>query len=78
MTIPMNIPTPAQMEALTAGFQRIGRAIHELVDALGPAARRLILQPGDHFSFVAPSGPTIGRKRRARRARGRRIEANHA
>ena len=71
----MNIPTPAQMEALTAGFQRIGRLVQQVAAA---AAHRLDLWPGDRFSFIAPLGPTIGRKRRSRRARGRRIEANHA
>jgi hypothetical protein len=71
------IPTPAQMEAIAAGFQRVGHAARHTADAIGylfPAAAR---QQLDRWERPLPrrTAPThFGRKRRARRARGRRIE----
>jgi len=67
------------MEALRAAFQRLGHAAQQtaagMAEAFAAAAQRLELERGDRVSFIVPSGPTIGRKRRWRRARGRRIEA---
>jgi hypothetical protein len=96
MTSPINIPTPAQMEALGAAFERVGRAAHvtaaRLVDAFLELERRkrpsfTVIVPTEATAdvvgrwLIAPNPvPTyFGRKRRARRARGRRIEArrNH-
>jgi hypothetical protein len=82
------IPTPEQLEALTAGFGEIGVAAQlataRMVDAFAAAARRQELenQQRDNalrkvLSWFSPEvtlikqNPTIGRKRRARRARGR-------
>ncbi len=90
--LPQAIPTPAQMEALSASFQRFGHAcqveVDQIVDAF--AADRIGGRPFTPFPFqrrylrylgklaaVAEAeqrrqrGPSIGRKRRARRARGR-------
>ncbi len=97
MTIPSGIPTPAQIEALAAGFQRVGRFAQDAADtmvyAFAAAARQLELERRKRPSFtvIVPTKATadwfgrwlfapnpvpayFGRKRRARRARGRRIE----
>ncbi len=71
MTDPIRsaIPTPEQIAAMAAGFGRIGTAAQlvarmvEEFKAARPWARPL---------EVAQRGPTIGRKRRKRRARGRK------
>jgi hypothetical protein len=103
MTDPLlqHIPTPAQIEALVAGFQRVGRiarkAANNMVEAFAAAGRQLEQERRKRPSFtvivpteaaadwfgrwlIAPNPvPTyFGRKRRARRARGRRIEARRA
>ena len=81
---PSYIPTPEQVEALVAGFHRIGlvaqRAADDMVEAFAAAARqqelkrrsRLVISQWPHLwlLFSRPD-PTIGRKRRRRRARGR-------
>jgi hypothetical protein len=91
------ILTPAQMEALAAGFQRVGRAAQQvadsMVEAFAAAARRLELeryeraQPRREAQWHLQQEKNIlrqqldrdttyfGRKRRARRAKGRRIKA---
>ena len=60
------IPTPEQLQAIAAGFGRVGiaaqLAVARMVETLSAAAQPM-------------PDPTFGRKRRARRARGRRIEA---
>jgi hypothetical protein len=60
------IPTPEQLQAIAAGLGRIGiaaqLAVARIVETLSAAAQPM-------------PDPTFGRKRRARRARGRRIEA---
>jgi hypothetical protein len=79
MTIPINIPTPAQIAAAGAAFQRLGHAAQQaasgMAEAVAAAAQRLSLKRKDRAPSIVPFGPTIGRKRRARRARGRRIKA---
>jgi hypothetical protein len=88
---PQIIPTPAQVETVSASFQRFGHACQvaadQIVDAF--AADRISGRPFTPFPFqrrylrylgklaaVAEAeqrrqrGPSIGRKRRARRARG--------
>ena len=69
----------AQTELLRVAFQRLGRAAQQtaasLAEASAAADQQLSPWRGDRGSFIVPSGPTIGRKRRARRARGQRIEA---
>jgi hypothetical protein len=84
---PQIIPTPAQMEALSVSFQRVNRAAKvaadQVVDAFAPVAAAAA-HLRRHFSpFVRKlaaaveaeqrrqQGPSIGRKRRTRRARGR-------
>jgi hypothetical protein len=84
---PRIIPTPAQMEALSVSFQRVGRACqvaaNQVVEA-GAAVHADIAHQRRFFSRYLGKlaavveaeqrrqrGPTIGRKRRARRARGR-------
>jgi hypothetical protein len=72
------IPTPAQIEALRAGFQRLGCLADEVgyrrANAFAATARQQIERFKRPLSRRTP--PThFGRKRRARRARGRRIEA---
>lgn len=79
---PSYIPTPEQVEALVAGFHRIGlvaqRAADDPLAAFAAAARhmkrrsRLVISKWPHLwlLFSRPD-PTIGRKRRRRRARGR-------
>jgi hypothetical protein len=93
MTIPSGYPTPAQIEALTASFLRIGRAAHEvadsIVDAFAAAARQLEWKRAEarrEAQWHRQQEKNIlrqqldrdttyfGRKRRARRARGRRID----
>jgi hypothetical protein len=63
------IPTPEQLQAIAAGFGRVGiaaqLAVARMVEAFSAAAQPM-------------PDPTFGRKRRARRARGRRIEARRA
>jgi len=100
MTSPINIPTPAQMEALTAGVQRVSRlaqqAADSMVEAFAAAARQLELERWERAEArreaqwhrqqekailrqqLDRATSYFGRKRRWRRARGRRIEANHA
>jgi hypothetical protein len=89
---PQIIPTPAQVEAVSASFQRFGRACQVAADQIADAftADRIGGRPFTPFPFQRrylrylgklaavveaeqrrQQGPTIGRKRRARRARGR-------
>jgi len=94
------IPTPAQMEALAAAFQRIGlvaqQAADNMVEAFAAAAQRLELERWQRAEArreaqwhrqqeknilrqqLDRDTTYFGRKRRARRARGRRIEAKRA
>jgi hypothetical protein len=61
------IPTPEQLQAMAAGFGRIAIA-----------AQLAVARMVETFSSAAQPMPDLtyfGRKRRARRARGRRIEA---
>jgi hypothetical protein len=64
---PQTIPTPAQVEALSVTFQRLGRAcqvaVNQIVDAFAAVM-------ADEAEQRRQRGPTIGRKRRTRRARG--------
>lgn len=65
-------PTPAQMKAIGIAFERFGheaqRAVNSMVEAFAVAARK-----GQLHRQQADRDPThFGRKRRARRARGRR------
>jgi hypothetical protein len=84
---PRIIPTPAQMEALSASFQGVGRAAKvaadQIADAFAAVAadiahqRRFFSRYLGKLAAVVEAeqrrqrGPSIGRKRRARRARGR-------
>jgi len=80
---PQIIPTPAQMEALSASLQQVGGGAASVPDESALlwmnrfvdteiAARADILALLVYCSFhPAERGPSIGRKRRARRARGR-------
>jgi hypothetical protein len=81
-------PSAAELEAFKAAAQRIGhtaRAIEcNMVEAFA-AAGRAALSAAHAWRMAAGraassprTDPTIGRKRRARRARGRRIEARQA
>ncbi len=80
---PSHIPTPEQMEALSASIRRFGqaaqRAADDMVEAFAAAARhmelkrrsRLVISRWPHLWLLfSRSDPTIGRKRRRRRARG--------
>jgi hypothetical protein len=79
------IPTPEQIQAVAAGFGRIGIAVQlaaaRMVEAFSAAATRPLLlslnssHPPAWRPLSRRTDPTIGRKRRARRARGRRIKA---
>jgi hypothetical protein len=62
-------PTPEQIAAMAAGIGRISTA-----------ARLAAVLMVEAFETALPAqrGPTIGRKRRKRRARGRRIEVRRA
>ena len=61
-------PTPAQMEALSATFQRFGRACQVAVDQIVDAFAAVV---ADEAEQRRQQGPTISRKRRERRARER-------
>lgn len=66
------LPTPAQMKAIGAAFERFGheaqRAANSMVEAFAVAARK-----AQRHRQQTDRDPThYGRKRRARRARGRR------
>ena len=61
-------PTPVQVEALSATFQRLGRACRVAVDQIVDAFAAVM---ADEAEQRRQRGPSIGRKRRARRARGR-------
>jgi hypothetical protein len=65
---PEIIPTPAQMEALSVTFQRFGRACQVAVNQIVDAFTAVM---ADEAEQRRQRGPSIGRKRRARRARGR-------
>jgi hypothetical protein len=77
--------TPAELEALTAAVQRIGLTFAKIESALpgflARAAERELKkaysrQPPAWRPLTSRTDPThFGRKRRARRARGRRIDA---
>ena len=59
------IPTPEQLQSMAAGFGRIAIA-----------AQLAVARMVETLSAASAADPTyFGRKRRARRARGRRIEA---
>lgn len=60
---PQIIPTPAQVT-----FQRFGRACQVAVDQIVDAFAAVM---ADETEQRRQRGPSIGRKRRARRARGR-------
>ena len=84
---PRIIPTPAQMQALSVSLQRVNRAAKvaadQVVDAFAPVAAAAAHQRRHFSPFVrklaaaveaeqrTERGPTIDRKRRARRDRGR-------
>jgi hypothetical protein len=53
-------------DALVAAFVPIGQAVRLAQAAMAPFARQIL------EAIEVEQGPTIGRKRRARRARGRR------
>jgi len=65
---PQIIPTPEQMEALSVTFQRFGRACQVAVDQIVDAFAAVM---ADEAERRRRGGPSIGRKRRTRRARGR-------
>jgi hypothetical protein len=65
---PQIIPTPAQMEALSATLQRFGRACQVAVNQIVDAFTAVM---ADEAEQRRQRGPSISRKRRARRARGR-------
>ncbi len=78
------IPTPEQLQAMAAGFGRIGQAAQRvacaMVELLAPIAKRELAkaygsQPPMWRPLARRIDPTyFGRKRRARRARGRERE----
>lgn len=81
------VPTPAQMEALGAAFERFDHAAREaadnMVEAFAAAARRLELRRWEQWRMQQEKNilrqqldrdtSHFGRKRRWRRARGRQI-----
>jgi len=66
--LPQIIPTPAQLEALSVTFQRFGRAAKVAADQIADAFAAVM---ADEAERRRQRGPTISRKPRARRARGR-------
>ena len=86
------IPTPEQLQAMAAGFGRIGQAVQRaavaMVEAFAAAGRQLERERWErtearreaqwHRQQLDRDPTYFGRKRRARRARGRRIEARRA
>jgi hypothetical protein len=66
---PQTIPTPAQVI-----FQRFGRACQVAVNQIADAFAAVM---ADEAEQRRQRGPTTGRKRRARRARGRAQQINH-
>ena len=65
---PYTIHIPTQLEALSSGFQRVGQAAKVAADQIADAFAAVM---ADEAERRRQRGPTIGRKRRARRARGR-------
>jgi hypothetical protein len=79
----MTIPTPAEREALKASAAQCGHTFAKIESALPGFLARLAERelkkaygkPPVWLPLTRRTDPTIGRKRRARRARGRWIEA---
>jgi hypothetical protein len=65
---PYTIHIPTQLEALSSGFQRVGQAAKVAVDQIVDAFTAVM---ADEAGQRRRRGPSIGRKRRTRRARGR-------
>jgi hypothetical protein len=65
---PYTIHIPTQLEALSSGFQRFGQAVKVAADQVVEAGAAVM---ADETDQRRQRGPSIGRKRRARRARGR-------
>lgn len=81
-------PSPTELEAWNTAEQHTGRIAHEIecnmVEAFAAAARAALDaaypwsgKPPVWLPLTRRTDPTIGRKRRTRRARGRRIAARH-
>jgi hypothetical protein len=59
---------PTQLEALSSGFRLVDQAVKIVADQVVEAGAAFM---ADEAEQRRQRGPTIGRKRRARRARGR-------